>query len=142
MRVQRLRSRRGQSAVELALVMPLLFVVLFGAIEFGTAMYDKAVVTNASREGARAAIVGTTPRLSNAGIDAVVQNYAANNLFNFKQSNTVTTTVNPTLVASRTSGTTVTVTATYTYSFFLVPKFLTAFTGSLSLNGATTMRME
>ena len=72
----------------------------------------------------------------------MVHNYAANHLFNFKQSNTVTTTVSPTLVASRTSGTTVTVTATYTYSFFLVPKFLTAFIGSLSLNGATTMRME
>ena len=76
MRVQRLRSRRGQSAVELALVLPLLFVVIFGAIEFGTAMYDKAVVTNASREAARAAIVGTTPRLSDAGVQGVAHNYS------------------------------------------------------------------
>ena len=36
-------------------------------------MYDKAVVTNASREGARAGIVGTTTPLKTAGIDAVVQ---------------------------------------------------------------------
>ena len=62
MRVQRLGSRRGQSAVELALVLPMLFVVIFGAVEFGTAMYDKAVLTNASREGARAGIVAPRPR--------------------------------------------------------------------------------
>ena len=43
--------------MEFAIVMPLLFVILFGIIEFGILLYDKAMITNASREGARAGIV-------------------------------------------------------------------------------------
>ncbi len=49
----RLRSERGASLVEFALIAPLLFVLLFGIIEFGAMLYDQAVITNASREGAR-----------------------------------------------------------------------------------------
>ena len=45
--------------VELALALPMMLLLIFGAVEFGTAMYDKAVITNASREGARFGIVAT-----------------------------------------------------------------------------------
>ena len=53
----KIKSENGASAVEFALVMPLLFVLIFGIIEFGIFLYDKAVITNASREGARAGVV-------------------------------------------------------------------------------------
>jgi Flp pilus assembly protein TadG len=43
--------------VEFAIIAPLLFAVLFGIIEFGFYLYNKAVVTNASREGARQGVV-------------------------------------------------------------------------------------
>jgi hypothetical protein len=36
----------------------------------------------------------------------------------------------------------VTVTVTYSYTFFLLPKFLTEFTGPLTLRAATSMKME
>jgi Flp pilus assembly protein TadG len=36
--------------------MPLVFVILFGIIDFGLLLYNKAVITNGSREGARAGI--------------------------------------------------------------------------------------
>ena len=136
------RSRRGQTAVEFALVLPLLMAVIFGAVEFGTAMYDKAVVTNASREAARAGIVGTTPRPSDATIKLVAKNYSSGRLVNFKTGTTDTavTTISPVL-ASRTSGTVITVTTTYTYSLFLVPKWIPGF-GTFSLTGMTRMRME
>ena len=49
----RLRSERDASMVEFALVAPLLFVLLFGIIESGLILYDRAFITNASREGAR-----------------------------------------------------------------------------------------
>ena len=55
-----IRSENGVSAVEFALISPLLFVLTFGIVEFGILLFDKAVVTNASREGARAAIVYNT----------------------------------------------------------------------------------
>ena len=50
-------SQKGASAVEFALVLPLLMLILFGIIEFGLLMYNKAMITNASREGARRGIV-------------------------------------------------------------------------------------
>jgi Flp pilus assembly protein TadG len=51
------RNRRGASAVEFALVAPVLFLLVFGIIEFGRMIMVQQVVINASREGARAAII-------------------------------------------------------------------------------------
>ncbi len=53
--------RRGTSAVELAMVAPLLIFLLFGIIEFGLMVKDLVGVNQAAREGARAAAVGATP---------------------------------------------------------------------------------
>ena len=50
-------KEKGGSAVEFALVLPILVVILFGIIEFGFVLYDKAVITNASSEAARQGIV-------------------------------------------------------------------------------------
>ncbi len=48
-----MKNESGIAAVEFALVLPLLLLVLFGTIEFGILMYDQSVITNAAREGAR-----------------------------------------------------------------------------------------
>ena len=56
----KLGSNRGQAIIEFAFVLPLLCIMILGIIEFGVLFYDKAVVTNASREGARAAIAFQT----------------------------------------------------------------------------------
>lgn len=45
-------SSRGQSLVEMALLLPILLVLVIGAIEFGRLFYTKIVITNAAREGA------------------------------------------------------------------------------------------
>ena len=50
------RGLRGVSMVEFALVAPLAFLVILGALDFGRAAYDNSVTANAAREGARAAI--------------------------------------------------------------------------------------
>ena len=55
--MRRLRSCVGSELIEFAVILPLLLLVVFGVIDFSIALYDKAVVTNASREGARAGIV-------------------------------------------------------------------------------------
>lgn len=51
---------RGQALVEFALVSVLLFTLLFGGLDFGRALNAWAVVTHASREGARVAAVQCT----------------------------------------------------------------------------------
>lgn len=47
-----LRKQRGQSLIELALLLPLLLILVIGALEFGRLFYTEIVITNAAREGA------------------------------------------------------------------------------------------
>lgn len=49
--------QKGVAAVEFAIVAPLLFLLIFGIISYGIMLYNQAVITNASRAGARAGIV-------------------------------------------------------------------------------------
>jgi len=53
-----LRSERGASTVEFALLLPVLVLLLFGIFEFGLAYNSYLAVTHAAREGARMAAVG------------------------------------------------------------------------------------
>jgi Flp pilus assembly protein TadG len=56
-RRQPLRSQRGAAAVEFALIAPLLFMLVFGIIEFGFGFHAWDSTQNASREAARVAAV-------------------------------------------------------------------------------------
>ena len=49
-----LRSERGQSLVELALVLPLLILLLAGMADLGRAFFSYIEITNAAQEGTRA----------------------------------------------------------------------------------------
>lgn len=82
------RNQRGLAVVEFALVLPLLLLVLFGIVELGLIMYDKAMITNASREAARNGVVYSIPYLpvtasdGSPSISAIATNYLTNNLIN------------------------------------------------------------
>jgi Flp pilus assembly pilin Flp len=52
------RQQDGAAAVEFALLLPLLVLLLFGFIQFGTAFNTRIQATNAAREAARAAVTG------------------------------------------------------------------------------------
>jgi Flp pilus assembly protein TadG len=49
---------RGSAAVELALVLPVLLLLVFGLIDFGRALNAQITLTQAAREGARLAALG------------------------------------------------------------------------------------
>jgi Flp pilus assembly pilin Flp len=51
-------SEDGAAAVEFALLLPLLVLLLFGFIQFGVAFNTRIQATNAAREAARMAVVG------------------------------------------------------------------------------------
>lgn len=51
---------RGQSLVEMAIILPLLLVILTGIIQFGIIFNGQIAVNSAAREGARLAAVGAT----------------------------------------------------------------------------------
>ena len=56
-RLQTQHNRRGAVVVEMALTLPLFFMVVLGIVEFGRAMMVSQLLTNAAREGARVAIL-------------------------------------------------------------------------------------
>lgn len=57
------RRERGQSLVELGVLMPILLVIVLGAVDFGRAYHSSQSVANAARTGAQYAAVST----ANAG---------------------------------------------------------------------------
>lgn len=53
-------SEQGQALVELAMVLPILLLLLFGIIEYGRIMSAGLVVTHSARDAARFGSVGAT----------------------------------------------------------------------------------
>ncbi len=49
---------RGATAVEFALLLPLLLLIVFGIVDFGRALNAQITLTQAAREGARLASLG------------------------------------------------------------------------------------
>lgn len=62
------KSQRGAAAVEFALVVPVLILLVFGIVDFGIMINSQAVFANASRDAARAGSFSATQ----AQITAVV----------------------------------------------------------------------
>ena len=130
-------NERGAVAAEFALLLPVLLTILFAIIEFGMIMYGRELVTNATREGARAGITQGPPKLTAGTITTISHNYL------------VGTGINPANVTFTATGAggvnpaTLTVSATYQY-FFLIP-WIPAMTGipnPLIINTQTVMRHE
>jgi len=73
MRIRRhriIKSEKGASAVEFALILPILIILVFGIVEFGIAFNNYITITHAAREGARIAAVDlNNPDLKNIIIE-------------------------------------------------------------------------
>ena len=54
------RRERAAAAVEMAIVLPLLLLIVGGIIDFGRFFYTQNIVVNAAREGARSRALGYT----------------------------------------------------------------------------------
>lgn len=71
MKFNRDRSERGAAAVEFALVLPLLLLLVLGIIEFGFIFNRYISVTHAAREGVRELSVGIpTPQATQDAVNA------------------------------------------------------------------------
>ena len=74
-----LRSERGTAVVEFALIAPLLFLLIFGIIDFGRALDYYNQLTQLAGQGARAAAVNRNPdgtALSNTNLYSIQQQLA------------------------------------------------------------------
>ncbi len=73
MRKRLLRRHTGQSMVEFAVLAPVFFLLLLGTIDLGRAVYIYNSISDAAREGARAAIPFDTPLPTSTAVVAAVQ---------------------------------------------------------------------
>jgi Flp pilus assembly pilin Flp len=148
-------DQRGASAVEFAIIMPLLVVFVFGIIEFSILFYDKAVVTNASREGARAGIVFSDPRLTDPEIRDVIYNYLDAKPDGTDPRRLITFGPGvisiPPITQCTDPGDELSVKVTYQYDFLLLPNILAipifdaqqgGVPGSINIVAVTKMRCE
>lgn len=140
-----INNQRGTSAVEFAIILPLLLVFIFGIIEFGLVFYNKAMVTNASREAARSGIVYRNPPVTVAEIQGVVDSYCGGMLVSFGGSPGAVTTVPSGECTNH--GDELVVNVAYQYEFLLIPDFLAAFfsggmPGIIDVSAVTRMRCE
>ncbi|RJR32980.1 MAG: pilus assembly protein [Desulfobacteraceae bacterium] len=147
----RTRDERGGSLVEFAVVLPILFIVLFGVVELGVLLYDKAMITNASREGARAGIVYDTAFRNadesvNSGavtakVNEVVSNYQGY-LISFGSGSTITVEVS----VGGATGDPLRVTVRYPFRFLAFSNILALFGGGggdlITLKSESVMRLE
>jgi Flp pilus assembly protein TadG len=133
--------QRGVAMVEFSLIVPLFILLAFGIVEFGLILYDKAMITYASREAARAGIVLQSPKLTAAQISTVASNRLASSLVSFGGGATPSITVSPSTGGGN-FGTSLTVNISYTYKGFLMGGALAALTGPLTIQSSTTMNNE
>jgi Flp pilus assembly protein TadG len=115
-----MRTRIKASAlVELALIIPIFLILLSGVIELSVLLYDKTVITAASREGVRYGVVLRSGGFADEeAVITFTEDYCANNLISFDG-----TAVSVTADASNSppqSGDTLTVTVTFQYTGLLL----------------------
>lgn len=143
-----IKDQNGATAVEVAIVLPLLILVIFGIIEFSLLLYNKQVITNAAREGARVGIiVRTPPRDSgqeNQEIKDTIKNYARNYLVTFGSD----TLEDDDITISRqgmTFGDDLEVVVDYEYKFFVLNNPISQIWGGIgpiNFSATSIMRME
>lgn len=137
-----IKKKRGSALVEFAIAIPVLILITFSIIEYSIIFYDKAVITNASREGARYGIVLRTPSYVTSGqVVTFTKNYLSNKLINFSAA-----AVSPVVTATPSkptpvSGDTLTVTVSYTYTY-LILSTLMGINPQVTLTSTTVMVYE
>ena len=150
----------GGAMVEFAIVLPLLLIISFGIIEFGILFYDKAVLVNATREGARAGIVVATYNDKSTPNDPtddeytydfqtanivkdIVEKYCENNLISFDLDSKVDVS-SPIWIdldgnGRTTPGDELHVSVQYDYSYLVFSNILSLLGKSLTIKAETVM---
>jgi Flp pilus assembly protein TadG len=118
-------SDRGAAAVEFALLLPLLLLIVFGIIDFGRAINAQITITQAAREGARA--------LSLPGGAATYQTRAQNAAIGL--SGVTVTPIATCPTGGATAGDDAQVQVTYTFSFITPVSFFFGSSKTLTAEG-------
>ncbi|MRH44309.1 pilus assembly protein [Aquibacillus halophilus] len=124
-----MKSEKGQSLVEFALILPVLILLLFGIVDFGRIFHAYLTLDHAGREAARSASIGEEDK--EVIITVVKENASGLSLIDEK------------IVISENlgkSGEEVTITITYPVNF--VTPVIGNIIGTFDLKNKTVMRIE
>ncbi|MCZ6800635.1 MAG: TadE/TadG family type IV pilus assembly protein [Nitrospirae bacterium] len=144
----------GGAAIEFALIFPILIALIMGILEFGLILHMKNVLANASREGARNAIIMVLGRDSTSVETAAensVNTFLTNSGWEHGEGSDITIEItdqdgNTPVPAA--SGQSVRVSVTRTYTYLILPilnslPFLdTNIPNTIGLTSTTTMVLE
>jgi len=128
---ERRKSEQGQALVEMALVLRLFFLLLFGVIEMGRVGYAYISISNAAREGGRVATIGGT----DLEIKSSIENAAPS-----LDSASLTITIFPS-ESNRQSGQEVKVNVTYPVQLF-IPIINNIIANPVVVSSSIVMRQE
>ncbi len=127
-------NEQGQALVELALVLPILLLLLFGIIEYGRIMSAGLVVTHSARDAARFGAVGAT----DSEIIERIRTKTAATLYD--ASNPTKLTIN-TVRTMAGGGNDIQVDVSYAVTLYM--PIISSITGNpLTVKGSSVMRLE
>ena len=135
-----LKNQKGAAVVEFALIAVLLFWLLFGIIEFSICLYDKQMITNASREGARYGILADSPKKTIPEIKQKVKDYARQYLVTFSSNKLEDVNIDISWTGTQTYNDYLTVKVNYQYNFLVLPRFVDGLLGNI--RATTVMKYE
>lgn len=124
-----MKSEKGQSLVEFALVIPILVMLILGIVDFGRIYHVYLTLDHAGREAARAASIGKD--------DTTIKSVAVNDATSIKLTSDKVA-ISP--GGTRSPGSNVTITITYPVDF-LTP-VIGQIIGTFNLKNITVMRVE
>lgn len=123
-------QENGQALVEMALILPILIILIFGSIEIGRICFAQITINNAARAGVRVASIG--------GTDTAIINAVDKNIVFDKSVRTVDISPEPDL---RSSGEEVTVNVSYPVTI-MFPLISTFISNPYNVNATCIMRIE
>ena len=132
------KFRNGATAVEMAVVAPLFFLLIIGLVEFVRMGMVKQSLTDAARAGCRTAVlVGTS---TDQVAETTVRNYLQSSISDSQDVTMCRVSISPSNLAGMASGVDITTKVEVNYSdvSWLVPSFLE----TTVLRGESTMKRE
>jgi Flp pilus assembly protein TadG len=136
------RNERGAALIETAITIPIVLLICVGIFEFGRAYQTQQVLTNACREGARAAVIVSN---TDDQVVAIVRDYMTNG----RLTNASTAAISVNRAVPFGSNTASTITIAYPFDFIVlnpVARLVVSNTNTgrtqLTMQAVATMRNE
>jgi hypothetical protein len=151
--IEKSKSNRGQTIVEFAFIMVLLFIFIMGILEFSIILYDKAILTDACREGAREGVLYRVDgsfdyqNFSTQAIKDAITNHLHNRLVTFGPAFNPDDDITVFWDPAPTHGAELHVQVDFPYTYLALSRFASAVgssmgDGTLNISARSIMRME